>query len=174
MNEPGLFEPTPAGAMRDVPAPASAWQALPPRARALFVQSGLLMAVPGLVGGRVAAGILDLPAPWTVAAVAALIAAAGGAWLGYRRYRYTRWRLDAEGFSLRKGRLWESDVRVPINRVQHLDLRRGPLERRYGLATLVVHTAGTRESSVHVGGLALDDAEHLRDTLARQVEHVSD
>ena len=96
---------------------------------------------------------------------------AWGAWLGHRRYRYTRWQLDAEGFSLRKGRMWQSDIRVPINRVQHLDLRRGPLERRYGLATLVIHTAGTRDSAVNVGGLADADAEALRDLLARQAEH---
>ncbi len=147
------------------------WQGLPAQARTLFVLTGLMMALPVAIAARVGAGIADLPWPWTIAAVAALMAALAGAWLGHRRYRYTRWRLDPEAFSLRKGRLWETDVRVPVNRVQHLDLRRGPLERRYGLATLVIHTAGTREASVHVGGLAHADAEHLRDLLSRQVDH---
>ena len=165
----------PASAPSDA-APATAdgtggWQVLPPAARTLFVLSGLFLALPLAFAARVFARIFDLPGGWTFAAAAALAGGGFGAWLGWRRYRYTRWLLDADGFSLRRGRMWSSEVRVPVNRVQHLDLRRGPLERRWRLATLVIHTAGTRDSAVNVGGLAEDDAERLRDTLARQVEH---
>lgn len=152
-------------------AEAAAWRRLPPQARTLFVATGLLMALPVALAARIGARIADLPWPWSFTAAMALAAGAFGAWLGHRRYRHTTWRLDADGFSLRKGRLWESDVRVPINRVQHLDLRRGPLERRQGLATLVIHTAGTRDASIHVGGLAYVDAENLREVLAAQVAH---
>ena len=55
--------------------------------------------------------------------------------------------------------MWQLETRIPISRVQHLDLRRGPLERRAGLATLIVHTAGTRLSAVTVNGLDEADAE---------------
>ncbi len=149
----------------------ASWRGLPTAARTLFVLSGAMLALPAALAARIAVRILNLPWPWITTAVVAVLIGGWAAWLGLRRYRYTRWRLDAEGFSLRKGRMWQSEVRVPINRVQHLDLRRGPLERRYGLATLVIHTAGTRESSVSVGGLADADAEALRDQLARQAEH---
>lgn len=152
-------------------AQAQDWRRLPVRARNLFVLSGLALAIPSAIVARLSRRILDLPAGWGIVAVAAALGALAGAWLGLRRYRHTRWRLDADGFSLRKGRMWQSDIRVPVNRVQHLDLRRGPLERRYRLATLVIHTAGTRDSAVNVGGLAEADAEALRDRLARQVEH---
>lgn len=156
----------------DTPAhQAGAWRGLPTAARSLFVLSGAALALPAGIAARVFTRILDLPWPWATSAMLAVLVGAWGAWLGHRRYRYTRWQLDAEGFSLRKGRMWQSDIRVPINRVQHLDLRRGPLERRYGLATLVIHTAGTRDSAVNVGGLADADAEALRDLLARQAEH---
>lgn len=147
------------------------WRALPVQARNLFVLAGLALAVPAGIATRLFARVFDQPGSWSVSAIAAVIGGAAGAWLGLRRYRYTRWRLDADGFSLRKGRMWQSEIRVPVNRVQHLDLRRGPLERLYGLATLVIHTAGTRDSAVNVGGLADADAEALRDLLARQVEH---
>lgn len=150
---------------------ADAWQRLPPRARTLFVSTGLLMALPAALAARVGLAVAHVPWPWALTALVAVLAALFGAWLGLRRYRYTHWRLDAQGFSLRRGRLWETDVRVPVNRVQHLDLRRGPLERRHGLATLVIHTAGTREAAVHVGGLAWADAEHLREVLAAQGVH---
>ena len=99
-----------------------------------------------------------------------LSGAAIGAWRGDRIWRHSAWCLDEAGFTLRRGRLWRRETRVPQSRVQHLDLRRGPLQRHFGLSTLVIHTAGTRHSAVTINGLAADDAERLRDTLARQVD----
>lgn len=90
---------------------------------------------------------------------------------GWRRHRRTFWRLDDHALAVRRGHLWHSESHVPVSRVQHLDLRRGPLQRAAGLATLVVHTAGTRMNTVAIDGLAaIADAE-LRDRLARQLDH---
>jgi len=93
-----------------------------------------------------------------------------GAWLGWRRYRLIFWRLDNQAFCVRRGYLWYSESRVPVSRVQHLDLRRGPLQRVFGLANLVVHTAGTRMNTVSINGLLLDTAQRLRDRLAHQLD----
>ena len=60
------------------------------------------------------------------------------------------------------------------SRVQHIDLQRGPVERRFGLSTLVIHTAGTRHNAVSTSGLDADDAEALRDHLARWIERDDD
>ena len=46
-----------------------------------------------------------------------------------------------------------------------LDLERGPIERRFGLATLVVHTAGTRMNALRQHGFLDADAVALRDAL---------
>jgi membrane protein YdbS with pleckstrin-like domain len=144
------------------------WQPLPRRARGLFVLLGLLLAVP--VGLLVLSMVVafELPVPWWAMLATALAAALLGAWRGDRYWRHTRWRLDATGFTLRRGHLWRRETRVPQSRVQHLDLRRGPLQRRRDLSTLVIHTAGTRHSAVSVSGLDMGDAERLRDILARQ------
>ncbi len=145
------------------------WQALPVRARTLLVAGTALgFGLSAAVG--VAALLLGTqPALLGWALPLAVVLAAGlGAWRGARRWRHTRWRLDADGFGLRRGRMWQSDTRVPGSRVQHLDIRRGPLERRFGLATLVIHTAGTRNSEVALSGLDAGDAARLRDRLARQ------
>src|SRR5690606_26959256 len=127
----------------------------------------------GLIALAVGAVTMDFIEGGVMAGAAALwlLLVALGAWMGLRRYRYTRWLLDADGFALRRGRMWHSETRVPASRVQHLDIRRGPVERRFGLSTLLVHTAGTRQHAVAVPGLDADDAERLRDHLARQVEH---
>lgn len=163
------IQPVPAA-----PAPSAQaldpWQPLPARARPLFVLGGLALAIPFAIAPAVLAGVFDLATPWLAAPIGGLLGAALGAWLGSKRHRYTWWLLDDDGFSLRRGRLWRTETRVPETRVQHLDLKRGPLQRRYRLATLVIHTAGTRDSAVTVSYLDEADAERLRDRLARQVE----
>jgi membrane protein YdbS with pleckstrin-like domain len=148
------------------------WQPLPERARLLCLLAPMLpAAIPGMVGGFVLAGAFDL---WFAPPVLVLLGAGLGAWLGLKQYRYTWWRLDDEGLAVRRGRLWQRETRVPATRVQHLDLKRGPLQRRRNLATLVVHTAGTRHSAVTVPHLDADDAERLRDRLGRQIDHDDD
>ena len=148
---------------------AAPWQALPRRARRLSMLMGAAIgASAGLPAGVLASGVLHRP--WWIGLVVAGVGIAIGRWRGEREWRHTHWRLDAAGFTLRRGQLWRRETRVPQSRVQHLDLRRGPLQRRLDLATLVIHTAGTRHSAVTVRGLDGADAEQLRDTLARQVD----
>ncbi len=158
------------------PAPVHGdWQPLPARAARLAALEG---AAGGLfLPGALLAGahwLIGWPAPLQAGALWLLAGAAIGAAFAYRRLRRTRWRLDAQGLGLRRDLLWQLETRVPVSRVQHLDLRRGPLERRARLATLVVHTAGTRLSAVVVSGLDEADAEHLRDTLAHQLDQDAD
>lgn len=149
------------------------WQALPRRARNLFVLGNLFGFGIAAVLSLIAIGLFlpwpSLRLPLSVASLVAL--PTFGVWLALKQYRYTHWRLDAEGFALRRGRMWRRETRVPASRVQHLDLNRGPLERRFGLSTLVIHTAGTRHSAVAITGLDADDAEHLRDALGRQLDN---
>ncbi|OBU51699.1 PH domain-containing protein [Stenotrophomonas maltophilia] len=164
--------------MTDQPLPAvpiNDWQPLPARA-------ARLAALEGAFGGlfvpsaplAAAWWFFDLPAGLWGAASGLLVGALFGAWLGHRRLTRTRWRLDAQGLGLRRDLMWQTETQVPVSRVQHLDLRRGPLERRAGLATLIVHTAGTRLSAVTVSGLDDADAERLRDTLAHQLDQDAD
>lgn len=150
------------------------WQPLPRRARNLFLLLGSMLGLPAGLAMLVLAAAFDSASPWWPALAGAIIGAAFGSWRGERRWRHTWWRLDAAGFALRHGHLWRSETRVPQSRVQHLDLRRGPLQRRYNLSTLVIHTAGTRHSAVTVSGLDAGDAERLRDILARQVDNDDD
>jgi membrane protein YdbS with pleckstrin-like domain len=88
-----------------------------------------------------------------------------GTTIAYRRWQSTAWKLDDTGLHLRRGRMWRREVLVPLTRVQHLDIERGPIERRYGLASLVVHTAGTRQHALRLAGLPDAEATALRDAL---------
>ena len=104
------------------------------------------------------AGLLLLP-------VWALVMAAI-AWQLYRwpaiSYRHASYSLDGEGFEIARGVYWRTLTNVPRSRVQHTDVSQGPLERRYGLGTLVVHTAGTMHSQVTLSGLEFTVARQIR------------
>ncbi|KLJ00174.1 hypothetical protein WQ56_10420 [Luteimonas sp. FCS-9] len=114
------------------------------------------------------------PASLAAHAAALVLLPAWTVWIARRRWLRTRWRLDDDGLGIRRGHLWRSDVRVPGTRVQHLDIRRGPLERAFGLSTLTVHTAGTRNSAVALSGLEHAQAERLRDALAARAARDDD
>ena len=99
-----------------------------------------------------------------------------GAWAAERwpalDYAHTGYQLDDDGLQVRHGVLWRIVTHVPRSRVQHTDVSQGPLERRYGLGTLVVYTAGTDHARVALPGLAHDVARALRDEL--RAERVDD
>lgn len=80
---------------------------------------------------------------------------------------YRRWGYDMGDEQLRvlRGFLWRNDTIVPFNRIQHIDVSQGPLQRLFDLSTLIVHTAGTHNSIVTLPGLATADAEAMRETI---------
>jgi membrane protein YdbS with pleckstrin-like domain len=171
---PSLPEPAPAPAGDD--AGATGWQQLPSRAVLLCtIDVSVSLAVVFAIAG-VMLGMLTIGA-WVAVASGlsgALLGAGIGTWIGLRRYRNTLWRLDPHGFAVRRGVAWQRETLVPLTRVQHLDLKHGPLQRLRGLATLVVHTAGTRHNAVSIDHLDADDAERLRERLGRQLDHDED
>lgn len=170
MTTPPPLPETPDG-IEPTPTERPGWQALPARARTLFaLGTALPLAVPIAVAGFFAWHLADRSLPLIGAFVGGVIGLALGLWLGFRQFRRVAWRLDEDGLAIRRGRLWQRETRVPATRVQHLDLKRGPWQRRRNLATLVVHTAGTRHSAVTLPHLDADDAERLRDRLARQID----
>ena len=87
-------------------------------------------------------------------------------------YNNLRWRLGDIGLEIHRGVLWRHQISVPVARVQHADVAQGPLQRHFGLGTLIVHTAGTQNSSVELDGLNHDLAVRLRDEIVKQKESV--
>lgn len=171
IDTPDVAIPPPLPPWRHTPQ----WQPLPLRAASIAALAGAIGGT-ALIGGACAVGwiVLDLPLRWYGAAAMLVLGGLIGGAFGFRRQRRTYWRLDEAGLGMRRDLMWQLETRVPISRVQHLDLRRGPIERGAGLATLVVHTAGSRFSAVTLSGLDAGDAEHLRDTLARQLDQDDD
>ncbi len=99
---------------------------------------------------------------WAVVAGALFTAAMVAPALQYRRASYA---VSPLGIEIRRGVLWRRVTIVPRSRIQHTDVEQGPLLRRFGLAKLVIHTAGTEHATVPLFGLAMKDAVAIRDGL---------
>lgn len=125
----------------------------------LAVGAFLAIAVSAIVEGMPVAAIAVLLGAWTIMVVL-------GLWLALtwpaRAYRHTSFRVDEQGIEIRRGVFWRDVVSVPRSRVQHIDVSQGPLERRYGLGTLVIYTAGTDHARVALDGLEHGRAMQLR------------
>lgn len=112
----------------------------------------------------------DWPAlAFVIIGVLALVILGGLCWLAHFwpaiEYRYRSYRVSATGVQILKGVLWRSVMDVPKSRVQHTDVNQGPIERKFGLAHLVIHTAGTISASVKLEGLGHETAVAIRDHL---------
>ena len=80
-------------------------------------------------------------------------------------YEAKRLRLDDFGLEIHRGIFWKQRQLVPRSRIQHSDVSQGPLERRFGLGTIKLHTAGTHNATVTLSGLSHERAVALRDRL---------
>lgn len=91
------------------------------------------------------------------------------AWISYRwpavEHRHTSYKVDGRGIEIRKGVYWRRVIHVPRSRVQHTDVSQGPIERVFGLGTLVIYTAGTDHARVDLPGLEHATALRIRDHL---------
>lgn len=104
-----------------------------------------------------------------VTGLAALFSLALLVMLPPRRYRAWSYREEEDELHIRHGLLFRMRTVVPFGRVQHIDVAQGPIERRYGLGTLILHTAGTRGAAVPLPGLPHEEAGRMRDRIRAKI-----
>jgi membrane protein YdbS with pleckstrin-like domain len=68
-----------------------------------------------------------------------------------------------------RGVVFRQLVVVPYGRMQFVDVTAGPLDRRFGLATVQLHTAAAA-TDAQIPGLEPAEAARLRDRLAARGE----
>lgn len=97
--------------------------------------------------------------------IAALVVLVIGGILGVvlPRVAWERWSYDVapRALELRHGILTHRRSVVPYYRVQHIDIRSGPVERALGMAQLVVRTAAAT-TDAHLPGIPADESDRLR------------
>jgi membrane protein YdbS with pleckstrin-like domain len=86
-------------------------------------------------------------------------------WYPVRSYKSWGYRIDGKVLETKRGIWFRIHQLLPLSRLQHVDLHSGPIERSFGLASLLLHTAGTQHASIVVPGLDAREAARMRDEL---------
>ena len=69
-----------------------------------------------------------------------------------------------------KGLIWSKRIAIPFNRIQHAEVKQGPVERFYGLHNLKIFTAGGSSSDLSIPGLKEENALKLKNFILKKVE----
>jgi uncharacterized protein len=111
--------------------------------------------------------LVGLARGWWGAAAGVAVLAGGLAveWFVRRRVRAWAYCERADDLLVRRGVLFSRLSVIPYGRMQFVDVRAGPVERAFGLATVRMHTAAAA-SDARIPGLSGEEAARLRDRLA--------
>lgn len=127
------------------------------------------LAVAGTVAATLVVVLLllpQIPSAWSLPVMALTVAPLVASWIWPPLYyRHLRYGVDATGIVIERGVLWRSRISLPRVRIQHTDVSQGPLQRRFGVGTLKLYTAGSRHTMIVLPGLDHADAIALRDAL---------
>jgi membrane protein YdbS with pleckstrin-like domain len=142
---------------------------LDPRAIRLWRITGLINLLPLLVGAGVVGWALLRFGDYSllVAVLPALVVLVlGGMTVGVApglRWRRWRYEIRPDEIDLQRGIYWIERTLVPLARIQHVDTRQGPLQRRFGLSTVVFYTAAGPNQ---IPELSTPVAAEVRDRIA--------
>lgn len=140
------------------------WQAVSGSLVGARLVSAAIGLVPLAAAGVVLAVLADVVVGWWLAGAVALV----GVWIAVivpRQVHAIAYAEREDDLLIRRGVLLRSMVVVPYGRMQYVDVHAGPLDRRFGVARVQLHTAapGT-DAAIH--GLPPQEAARLRDRLA--------
>jgi uncharacterized protein len=150
----------------DAPVSQPQFRRLDPRVRPLWWTISTLVLLVALLVAWGLGRLLDDGwggLPPLIVFVAGIPLAAALPVLRYRRWRFA---LRTQDLWIRRGVLWLNTSVIPYTRLQFVDTTQGPLDRLFGLAQLIVHTAAPGTSG-RLPGLSAAEAESLRERLAR-------
>ncbi|MEU6822901.1 PH domain-containing protein [Streptomyces atriruber] len=151
----------PAGPAREQTEPV--WTGLP---RGLLKLRRLLLVVwlvPLAAAVGILLGLFAGPA-WAAFALLPLAVVAWGWPVLGRNWRSWRYAERADDLLISRGVLWREETVVPYGRMQLVEVTSGPVERRFGLASVQLHTAAAATDAC-IPGLLPEEAERLRDRL---------
>lgn len=137
-----------------------------PRTRYFSLLGGAFLALLPLIPLWIVSVKFDWPL-WglLIYVVFALVVVIRYANAAHARFGYA---LLDDGLWLQSGVFWRTAAFMPRERVQHTEVNHGPLDRKMGLAKLVLHTAGLRLQHLTIPGLTDAQAHALRDQLLKR------
>lgn len=145
--------------------PGERWQPVSPKLRTLR-RLLLLIWVGGL--GLAASIVLIVLVAWWIGILVLVAVAAILAWSWWiigRNWQSWGYAEREDDLLVTHGVMFRTLVVVPYGRMQFVDVSAGPLDRKFGIAKVQLHTA-TPATDAEIPGLPPEEAERLRDRLA--------
>lgn len=91
----------------------------------------------------------------------------------FPKFRWKRWyyNVDEDSVDMLRGIIFRKRTVVPINRIQHVDTKQGPIYRKFGLSSINISTAATTHE---IPALDEETATQLRNIISELVRRVKE
>jgi uncharacterized protein len=111
-----------------------------------------------------------------------IVGACTAAWLGIfipilfwipKAYRIVEYFIDDDSVKMQAGVVWKKNVTVPFMKITNIDITSGPIQRKFGVGTIHVQTAGYggqqgQKSELKINGVK--DTEKIRDIIIKNIK----
>jgi len=87
----------------------------------------------------------------------------------YRAAQVRGFLLREHDIAYRTGLIFRKVIFLAFNRIQHIEISQGPLQRKFGLASLKCFTAGGISVDMKIDGLSKNDAQSLRQLILAKI-----
>ncbi len=87
-------------------------------------------------------------------------------------FRTLEYNIDSETVRGKWGVFWRKQVTVPYRKITNVDVTQGPVQRKYGIGTIHIQTAGysaNKGGSAELKMLGVKNFDNLKDTILQQV-----
>jgi len=88
----------------------------------------------------------------------------------YLAYKKRNYMLREHDITYTTGLIWRNEVTITYNRIQHLEVSQGPIQKFFKLASLQLFTAGGQKSDMGISGLKPETAQKIKAWVAKKAE----
>lgn len=85
------------------------------------------------------------------------------AWFSIKAFPKKKYSLREKDIIYTKGLLWRKRTSIPLTRIQHAEIKQGPIDRIFALHSLKVFTAGGDSSDLSIPGLKEERAANIKE-----------
>lgn len=143
--------------------------------KVLFIEWAILWLI-GFAAAAAAISLIDSlqSTPVILLSIAAILLLSGFHFFSiHKAFPNMSYAMREHDVLFRKGWLFQQLHIVPLSKIQHCVIKKGPLERKYKLASLQLFTAANSSfADIKIGGLTEEQAERLKEwVLSKQMRY---
>ncbi len=84
-------------------------------------------------------------------------------------FRYSGYALREKDIIYRNGWIVRKERIVMLNRIQHVSVQSGPLERKFGLSSVSLYTAGASDADFTIRGIKIETAQQIKEWVSKKL-----